>query len=143
MKLPAKIDYAYKAVLELAIRYKGDVPVQLSTISESQRVPNKFLIQLLLRLKSANIVGSSRGIAGGYYLTRPPSQISLADVIRAIDDSIIEAPRQAKGLKASDAERLISQIWGDIAKDTIRRLEDTTFDKLASKIEKRQFTYQI
>lgn len=143
MKLPAKIDYAYKAIIELAIRYKGNSPVQLSVISESQKISKKFLIQLLLRLKSANIVDSSRGIAGGYYLTRPPSQISLADVVRAIDDTIIEAPKELKGPKASESDRIISRIWGDIAADTIKRLEKTTFDKLIAMINSQQFAYQI
>lgn len=143
MKLPAKIDYAYKAILELAIRYRSDTPVQLSVISEAQDIPEKFLIQLLLRLKSANVINSSRGISGGYYLTRPPSQVSLADVVRAIDDSIIEAPREAKGPKASDSDKLIARIWGDIAKDTVKRLEEITFDKLVSKIGNQQFAYQI
>jgi len=143
MKLPAKIDYAYKAIIELAIRYKADTPIQLSVISEAQDIPEKFLIQLLLRLKSANITNSSRGMSGGYYLTRPPSQISLADVVRAIDDSIIEAPKEAKCPKVSDADKLISRIWGDIAKDTIKRLEEMTFDKLISKIGNHQLTYQI
>lgn len=143
MRLPAKIDYAYKAIIELAVRYKGDNPVQLSIISESQKIPKKFLIQLLLRLKNANIVNSSRGVSGGYYLIRPPSQISLADVTRAIDDSIIEAPRQTSGTKVSDTGRVISRIWSDISKDTVRRLENITFDKLVSQIGNHQLTYQI
>jgi DNA-binding IscR family transcriptional regulator len=61
MKIPAKIEYAYKAVLELALRYNKENPVQINTICEAQVVPKKFLIHLLLRLKNANIVNSSRG----------------------------------------------------------------------------------
>jgi len=143
MKLPAKIDYAYRAVLELALRYGQNGPIQLSVISEAQNIPKKFLIQLLLKLKAANILDSSRGISGGYNLTRPPSQISLADVTRAIDDSIIEAPKETRGIKASDTNRAISRIWSDIAKDTARRLENTTFDKLIAQIKNQQIMYQI
>jgi len=143
MKIPAKIEYAYKAILELAIRYEKNGPVQLSTISESQDIPKKFLIQLLLRLKNANIVDSARGIAGGYYLTRSPSRISLADVIRAIDDSIIEVPRDEKRLKVSDSDKLLLRIWSDITKYTAKRMEDATFDKLMSQIGSGQLTYQI
>lgn len=143
MKLPAKVEYAYKAVLELAIRHDGDKPIQLSTICESQGIPKKFLIQLLLRLKNANIVGTSRGTAGGYYLTRPPSRISLAEVIKAIDDSIIEAPREVRRGKASESDRLIGKIWADIAKDTAKRLEEITFDKMVLKINNQQIVYNI
>lgn len=143
MKIPAKVEYAYKAILELSLRYGKNTLVQLSTISEAHAIPKKFLIQLLLRLKNANIVNSARGIAGGYYLTRPPSQISLADVIRAIDESIIEPPHEARGAKVSESEKLLSRIWADAAKEIVRRLEEMTFDKLMSQINKEQFTYQI
>lgn len=143
MKLPAKVEYAYKAVLELAIRHNGDRPTQLSAICESQGIPKKFLIQLLLRLKNANIVGTARGTAGGYFLTRAPSRISLADVIRAIDDSIIEAPRWAGNARASESDRMIGKIWADIAKDTAKRLEGVTFDKMISKMNNQQIVYNI
>ena len=86
MKLPAKSEYAFKAVIELAIRYNGENPIQLNVISDSQEIPKKFLIQILLRLKSAKIVNSSRGTAGGYFLAKPPSKVSLADVLMAVDD---------------------------------------------------------
>ncbi len=143
MNLPAKIEYAYKGVLELAIRYNRDTPVQINTICESQKIPKKFLIQLLLRLKSSNIVNSSRGVSGGYYLNKPPSQISLADVFRAIDDTIIDTPIKMKFAKSSDSDRLILRIWGDIGKEAVRRLENVTFDKLVSQIKNEQLTYQI
>jgi Rrf2 family protein len=143
MKIPAKVEYAYKAILELSLRYRKNGPVQLSTISEAQGIPKKFLIQLLLCLKNANIVNSSRGIAGGYYLTRPPSQISLADVVRAIDETIIGPPREDRRSKASEADKLLGRIWADAAKETARRLEEMTFDKLAAQIGSEQFTYQI
>jgi Rrf2 family protein len=143
MKLPAKVEYAYKAVLELALRYNGDRPVQINTICESQGVPKKFLIQLLLRLKNANIVNSSRGASGGYYLTRPPSRISLADVFRAIDESIVGTPKKTKSSRVSDAGDLLLSIWENIGKEVAVRLEGATFDKLISQISKQQLTYQI
>lgn len=143
MKLPAKIEYAYKAVLELALRYKDGSPVQISAICRSHDIPNKFLVQLLLRLKNANIVNSSRGAAGGYYLMRPSSQISLADVFRAVDESILESPRTAKGGKASQTDKLIVKIWGDISKEVVGRLEQITFDKLTAQLKSEQMIYYI
>lgn len=143
MKIPAKVKYAYKAILELSLRYGKNGPVQLSIISEAQDIPKKFLIQLFLRLKNANIVNSSRGIAGGYNLTRPPSQISLADVIRAIDESIIEPPHGVRRAKVSEAEKLLNRIWSEATREIAMRLEKMTFDKLASEVGSEQFTYQI
>ena len=143
MNIPAKVDYAYKAVLELALRYKDESPVQLSTICQAQNIPKKFLTQILLRLRNAHIVNSSRGVEGGYNLTRPPSQISLADVLKAVDDSIIGSPKKAKAGKASDADRLILKIWEDINKETVNRVEAITFDRLATQVRNEQFTYYI
>lgn len=143
MKIPAKIEYAYKAVLELALRYNGDSPVQINTICEAQKIPKKFLVQLLLRLKSSNIINSSRGVAGGYYLTRPPSQISLADIFRAIDDTIIGSPKISKRSKGSESDRLFFHIWDEASKETVSRLGKITFDKLASQLKNEQFTYYI
>lgn len=143
MKIPAKIEYAYKAVLELAIRYKGDAPVQIHAISKAQGIPEKFLTHLLLSLKSANIVNSSRGVAGGYYLTRPPSRISLADLFKAIDDTIVGLPDKAKSIKGSEADKVIFSVWENISKSAEKQLEEVTFDKLIAKIKNEQLTYYI
>ena len=143
MKIPAKIEYAYKAILELAIRYKGDLPVQIHVISKAQNIPEKFLTHLLLQLKSANIVNSSRGVAGGYYLTRPPSRISLADLFKAIDDTIIGLPGKVRSTKGSQADKAIFNIWENISKSAEKQLEEVTFDKLITKIENEQLIYYI
>ncbi len=143
MKLPAKIEYAYKAVLELAIRYNGNVPIQINTICGSQKIPKKFLIHLLLRLKNANVINSSRGVTGGYYLTRPPYRISLSDVFKAIDDNIIVLPDKTKSVKGSEADRLIFNVMEKISKSIGKQLEEITYDKLVSQIANEQPTYNI
>jgi Rrf2 family protein len=143
MKIPAKVEYAYKAVLELALRYNGAIPVHIVDICESQKIPKKFLIHILLRLKTANIVNSSRGAAGGYYLTRPPSQISLADVFKAVDETVIGGSKDAKPGKVSDADQLLFKILAGINRDIESRLEDITLGKLIAQIKNEQFTYHI
>lgn len=142
MLLPAKIEYAYKAMIELSLKYNADKPLQIGAISRVQRIPQKFLVQLLLRLKNAGLVNSSRGISGGYYLTRPPSEISLADVFRAIDDNIAGIPRTRKN-KGLDADRLLWRIWDDVGKGISQRLEEMTFEKLISQLKGEQLIYQI
>lgn len=143
MKVPAKIEYAYKAIMELALRYDNDNPVQLNTISQSQGIPKKFLTQLLLLLKNANIVNSSRGVSGGYYLARRPAQISLADIFKAIDDTVIGSPKKARPGKSSDTDKLILGILSELSQDTARRLEEVTFDKLTSQVKHQALTYYI
>ena len=82
MHVSARSDYAIRAAAELAAAgdaMKGD------RIAEAQSIPHKFLENVLLELKHAGIVSSRRGASGGYLLARPASEISLADVIRAVD----------------------------------------------------------
>jgi Rrf2 family protein len=83
MKLSAKADYAARAAAELASA--PDAPVTADRIAEAQGIPVKFLETILLELKHAGIVRSQRGPDGGYTLARPAEDISLADVIRAVD----------------------------------------------------------
>ena len=83
MRLSAKADYALRASVELASH--GDGPVKADTVARAQSIPLRFLEQILLELKHAGIVASQRGAEGGYRLARPPDQIRLADVIRAVE----------------------------------------------------------
>jgi Rrf2 family cysteine metabolism transcriptional repressor len=73
-------------MLELAASYTDPQPVRIKAIAEAQGIPPRFLVQILLHLKTAGLVASVRGAAGGYQLARPPESISLAAVINAIDD---------------------------------------------------------
>src|SRR5258708_1237978 len=83
----AKAEYACIAMLELATQYGDPQPLRLKSIADAHEIPQRFLVQILLHLKGAGLVVSTRGASGGYVLARPPEQISLADVIRVIDRS--------------------------------------------------------
>src|ERR1700748_346280 len=84
MKLSVRGEYALRALLVLGLNYDDSV-VRIQTISEQQNIPKRFLEQILNDLKSAGIVESRRGVAGGYRLSQPPEKISLATVIRHIE----------------------------------------------------------
>jgi Rrf2 family protein len=83
MHVSAKADYAVRAAAELAAA--GDGPVKGDRIAEAQGIPLKFLENILSELRHAGIVQSQRGAEGGYWLARPPDQVTLADVIRVVD----------------------------------------------------------
>ena len=85
MNLSAKTEYACLAMLELAKEYDSGEPVQLRRIAAEQGIPARFLVQILLQLKGASLVASTRGAAGGYRLARPPGDITLGDVIEVIE----------------------------------------------------------
>src|SRR5712672_3076220 len=87
MKLSLRGEYALRALLVLGLNYKQDV-VRIQTISDQQNIPKRFLEQILNDLKSAGVVESKRGVAGGYRLARRPEEISLAAIIRHLEGAL-------------------------------------------------------
>src|SRR5258708_21648010 len=83
MKLSLRGEYALRALIVLGLNYGRDV-VRIHVISAQQNIPKRFLEQILNDLKSARVVESRRGVAGGYRLSRPPGKITLAEVNRRI-----------------------------------------------------------
>ena len=142
MKLPAKIEYAVKAVLELAIRSDGHKPVPLELIANTQQIPAKFLVQLLSRLKHAGVVDTVRGVTGGYALAKHPSKITLAEVFRAVDSHILETTKPSHRKGESEAGRLFHDIWADISCTLSKQLE-VTLEEMMARLRDGQLTYQI
>jgi Rrf2 family protein len=87
MKLSTRGEYALRALLVLGLNY-GPHVVRIQTISAEQNIPKRFLEQILNDLKSAGVVESRRGIAGGYRLARPPQNITLAAIIRHVEGAL-------------------------------------------------------
>jgi Rrf2 family protein len=86
VRVSAKADYALRATIELAAA--GDGPVKGERIAQAQEIPLKFLENILGDLRHAGIVRSQRGAEGGYWLARPPEEITVADVVRAVEGPI-------------------------------------------------------
>lgn len=84
MKLSKKAEYALRALAIMAARPPA-LPIQIQDLADTGRIPVKFLEQILLVLKRANLLKSKRGVGGGYQLDRHPAEITLAQVIRIID----------------------------------------------------------
>ena len=84
MRISAKADYAVRAALELAAAPDGK-PIKGEHLSDAQDIPLQFLEHILLELKHARLVRAKRGARGGYWLARPSLEITLADVIRAVE----------------------------------------------------------
>ncbi len=83
MRVSAKAEYAVRAMVELAAA--GDGPVKADRIAQAQEIPLKFLENIMSELRNGSLVRSQRGVEGGYWLARPASEITLAQVIRAVD----------------------------------------------------------
>jgi Rrf2 family protein len=141
MKVSAKAEYACIAMLELAGKYGPAQPLRVKAIADAHGIPVRFLVQILLQLKGAGLVASTRGAMGGYQLARSPERISLADVINAIDR---EPPAQIASTHSSPAARAIRNVWREIRAEEQRMLEDSTFARLVRQIqESGELSYQI
>lgn len=123
MYISAKADYAVRALLELAAQ-APDVMVKAEALANGQNLPLKFLENTLVELRRAGIVISHRGADGGYRLARPASEISVADVVRALDGPLAEVRglRPEAASYTGPAEHL-QEVWV-AARASLRRVLD-------------------
>lgn len=92
MKLSAKSDYAARAVMGLARHFQSGESLRVEDLAAQQGIPPNYLVQILIELKSQQIVKSVRGKEGGYLLARSPTEISLADVLRCVHGEVFDSP---------------------------------------------------
>ncbi len=129
MKVSARAEYACLAVLDLALNFSSPEPVQIKRIARTHGIPHGFLVQILQQLKGAGYVSSTRGSAGGYQLARSPAQISLADVLTAIDGNR-HLDYDLASSELTPALRALRSVWQQAAERVERVLDQVTFAEL-------------
>jgi Rrf2 family transcriptional regulator, cysteine metabolism repressor len=125
MKISAKAEYACLAVIALARRHPEEPPLRVREIAESHHIPERYLVQILIQLKGAGLVYSTRGASGGYRLARPAEQVSLSQVLIAIDGPG-EPPREA----SEPAAQALASVWEHIRAAERSVLEQTSIAQL-------------
>ena len=136
MRITAKVDYAVRAGAELAAHakvHRARVPMKGDAIATAQRIPVRFLESILAELRRSGIVGSQRGSDGGYWLARDAAQVSVAEVIRAVEGPLADvhgAPPEEVVYEGAAVE--LQRVW--IATRVALRevLETTTLANIAS-----------
>ena len=130
MKVSAKADYAVRAAVELASA--GEGPVKAERIAQAQEIPLKFLENIMSDLRNAGLVRSQRGVEGGYWLARPADEISIAQVIRAVDGPLaaVRGRRPEDVEYAGSAERL-RDVWVALRASLRNVLETVTVADVA------------
>jgi Rrf2 family protein len=113
MPVTAKAEYACLAMLELAARYADAKPVRLTEITDKHAIPQRFLVQILIDLRNDGLVTTTRGQAGGYRLARSPAEISLADIVGAVEGlgEVEERPVSGSGLSQT-----LRGVWSGLGK---------------------------
>jgi Rrf2 family transcriptional regulator, cysteine metabolism repressor len=130
MRFSAKGEYGILALLELAIQNSRG-PVQARTISKNQRIPLRFLEQVLSSLKKAGLVESVRGAQGGYFLSKAPEQIRIGEVFEAIEGPIPPISCTSGGMEPycwheiEQGHCVIKEVWKDV-RSSIQQVMDST-----------------
>lgn len=128
MRISARCDYACRAILELALHWSSKELVQIQTISRNQKIPNRYLVQILIQLKRAGIVNSTRGKEGGYKLAKAPNKITLGEIIRQTGGPLLPLADSAAKPKSVFAE-----IWQEVDEAMAKILDKITFQDIANK----------
>src|SRR5882757_10993615 len=137
MHVTAKADYAVRAVVELANSSQGS-PRKVDEVAQAQSIPVSFLENILTQLRSSGIVRSQRGPEGGYWLAKPAAEVSLAQIIRAVEGPLVgvrgQRPEEIQYVGSAEA---LQQVWIALRSNLRKVLENVTVaDVSAGKLPK-------
>jgi Rrf2 family protein len=137
MRVSLKATYGIIAALDLALNTNGDGPVQAKAIAKRQAVPIRFLEQVLLAMKKAGLVESLRGAQGGYVLNKPPSEITLAEIVEALDGSLslksAHVTRLRRAGERAVIDKLLGTVWERVRQAELDVLSAVTLRELAER----------
>ncbi len=136
MNVSAKTEYACFAVLELAARHQAGEPVRIRDIADTHGIPSRFLVQILLQLKSAGLVASVRGATGGYRLAREPEEITLHEVMSVVDSQAAAAIKSSAG-RNTHSVRVLTSAWKTVDAKEREMLAEITFADLVCQLAGR------
>lgn len=131
VKIPVKLDYTCRILCELARHYERGEPVRIDDLAEMEDVPANFLAQILGELKTAKLVVSRRGVQGGFLLARAPEQITLFDIVQAVEGDLLEL----SGNFGGKSGRKMKQIWNDVRAAAVAKARGYTLDAMVAKAE--------
>lgn len=129
MKVSAQVDYACRVMAELARLHGRGELVQIEHLARVEAVPATFLAQLLCKLRNAGLISSRRGNQGGYVLARPPADISLHDILIAIDGHCLQLSGNFEGRSG----RRVKEVWEEIAAGLAERTKAVTLDQMVAR----------
>lgn len=132
MKVSTRGDYASRALLSLAL-HESHGPTSVRDIAERTGLPQPYLEQILLALKGAGLVRSKRGVGGGYVLARTPAEITLGEIVAAVDGPIVAGdfgePHQ-NGACDHEGQCVLLGVWSDVGKHMRHLLDSFTLEQM-------------
>jgi Rrf2 family protein len=139
VKLSVKSDYAARAVLWLCQHSRDGAVHTVEDMASAQGIPPNYLVQILIELKSARIVRSVRGKAGGYALARAPADITFGDVLRCVHGEIFDSP----ALSGAEGPAALRAAWRQLRDAVDLAADAITFQQLAESGDEKARMYYI
>jgi Rrf2 family transcriptional regulator, cysteine metabolism repressor len=145
MRLSSRGEYGLLALVDLATHAQDPAPSQAHQIAQRQGIPKQYLDQLMLSLKKSGLVASSRGREGGYRLARPASEITVLQIVTALDGPLKNSNFQQKGRRKLKARAVLREIWDDLWSRSAATLGAITLQDVCdrSKNEEEALMYYI
>lgn len=129
-------DYACRALLSLALHESTPTPTSVRDIAERTGLPQPYLEQILLALKGAGLVRSKRGVGGGYVLAREPKEITLAQVVSAVDGPIVAGdfgePHE-NGACDHEGQCVLLALWAEVGETMREHLQSFTLQEMVER----------
>ncbi len=129
MKVSTRGDYAARALLSLAL-HESDRPTSVKEIAERTNLPQPYLEQILLAVKGAGLVQSKRGVGGGYVLARPAEQITLAEILAAVDGPLVTVIGEHDHC---EGHCVLQEVWSGVSEEMREFLERFTLADLVTR----------
>jgi len=139
VKLSVKSDYAARAVLGLAKKYAEGTSLRAEDLAIEQGIPPNYLVQMLVELKSQQIVQSQRGTEGGYLLARAPSEITFGDVLRCVHGQVFDSP----ALNDPQCPVELRTLWRKMQNCLDQTANEVTFQQLLEQSTDKEKMYYI
>ena len=129
MKISVHVDYACRVMAELARLHSSGELAQIEQLAKTEEVPASFLAQILGKLRTHGLIVSRRGSQGGFTLARAPEEISLYDILVAVEGECLHL----SGNIAGRSGRRMKQIWDEIGATLVKKTKSYTLNQLATK----------
>lgn len=135
MKISVKIDYACRVMAELARLHGTGELAQIEHLARTEAVPANFLAQILIKLRDHRLITSRRGNHGGYVLARPPEEISLYDILMAVEGQCLHLSGNYDGRSG----RRLKQVWDEISDALTEKTKSYTLDQLSNRAAEEMY----
>lgn len=135
MRISLKVDYACRVMAELARLHGTGELAQIEQLSRAEAVPANFLAQILIKLRDHGLITSRRGNHGGYTLARPPEDVSLYDILLAVEGRCLQLSGNFDGRSG----RRLKQVWDEISEALITKTKSYTLDQLTARAPEEMY----